>query len=58
MTAKPRLKLIDDEPVRAIHVSYRGGRAFVENVRLISTRAVKPPVPRGHRQFVGKVEWR
>jgi hypothetical protein len=26
--------------------------------KLITTRAVKPPVPRGHRKFIGKVGWR
>lgn len=44
-------------PLR-VSVAFRGGCTIVENTRLISTVTRKPPVPRGHREFIGKVAWR
>jgi hypothetical protein len=30
----------------------------VTNTRLISTHVRRPPVPRGHRTYIGKQEWK
>lgn len=53
----------EPEPVSRLRPSgecrYRNGhRGYLDNVTLISTRAHKVPVAKGHRAFIGKQEWR
>jgi hypothetical protein len=64
MPLRGRSGLLCTEPVCAVSALRepaaiaRGHRAYLDNPRLISTRVVRAPVPRGHRSFVGKQEWK
>lgn len=51
---------VEPVPVSPLRASIRGSghRGYIDNPRLISVRVHKAPVPRGHRAFMGKQEWR
>jgi hypothetical protein len=56
LASPPRSRPSDGAATR-LHASRfdrlsQGHRGYIDNPRLISTQARKPPVPRGHRRFL------